>query len=752
LRTTNKDCRECSRRATITTGAHGRRATLVAALLVAGVAPAAFAADVPPAPAAASSPVSEPVPVQSVEIQGSGGAAGERRDANASKVVVTHEDLVRYGDNTIADALQRVSGISVVRAPGKDAEIRLRGLGNGYTQILINGQPAPTGFSIESLNPNLVDHIDVLRSPTADMSTQGIAGTINIVLKPAARTPATLKLAFAESDGRPTANAAFDVSGEQGDATWQMGFSGGLARNFWPADGDTSGRAADGSTYRFTTHDEERDKELSLAMTPQAAVKLAGGGSVSLATLLQARRVDYLGEDERTAISGDGFDFATDRMPSNDEVRLARATLEWKSRRDADNRGEARVVVSTNSREIHARFDGFDDQGTTLLERLVHSTMRDNAALAQGKGEFALGEDHTLGIGWDGQLGRRNEHRVQDESSAVGYPTTDLDQDYTARIDRVAFFAQDEWQASKDVSVYAGVRWEGLRTNVEGNDLAPTGTASSVFSPTFQSIWKIPGTKSDQLRFSIGRTYKAPTARDIVPRLWVVPENGPTNPDFRGNPDLRPELAWGADLSYERYLAEGALLSVNGYARRIEDVVMQRIYEENGTWIQSPVNATNAQVAGLGLEGKGQLRQLVGGDGVPAIDLRLAGTRNWSHVDGVPGPGARLSEQAPYTVTAGLDWHLAGRPVTLGTSYVFERGGYTRRSETEAVTLPDQQLLDFYLLWKVDKQNQWRLTVTNALALDRTSTTAYADPSVEESTAFTEHAFAAVKLQYEARF
>ena len=41
---------------------------------------------------------------------------------------------------------------------------------------------------------------------------------------------------------------------------------------------------------------------------------------------------------------------------------------------------------------------------------------------------------------------------------------------------------------------------------------------------------------------------------------------------------------------------------------------------------------------------------------------------------------------------------------------------------------------------------------TNALALDRTSTTAYADPSVEESTAFTEHAFAAVKLQYEARF
>src|ERR1700741_40565 len=92
-------------------------------------------------------------PLQKVEIKGGAEAYNPRRDDTASKIVVSSEELKRYGDTSIADALKRVPGVSV-GAGGRD--IRMRGLGNGYTQILINGERAPAGFTIENLSPDSI--------------------------------------------------------------------------------------------------------------------------------------------------------------------------------------------------------------------------------------------------------------------------------------------------------------------------------------------------------------------------------------------------------------------------------------------------------------------------------------------------------------------------------------------------------------------------------------------------------------------
>jgi outer membrane receptor for ferrienterochelin and colicins len=719
---------------------------LAAASTLALAAPARAADGAAPAPSAAASAV------QQVEVRGD--AAGlDRRTSSAAKIVVSHEDLARYGDTSIAQALQRVSGVSVVRSGNRGLEIRLRGLGNGYTQILVDGQPVPAGFSIESLDPALVDHIDVLRSATADTSAQGIAGSVNIVLRRPAAAPSTLKLALAEKQGRPSANGRFDGGGQRGDLSWRLGASVALARDFQPASALTTGQSAGAPAYAYATDNDSREKLTTSALTPQLSWKLAGGGALDLSALLQDRRGVYLETNTRRALAGDGFDFASDRMRTADDARLGRATLAWTSAQDGDVRGEARLVASTNTRHIDAVYAGDDADGTRRLDRLVHSSMRDNALLATGKAARALGDDHALAIGWDGQAGHRGEHRVQDDSSAVGYPTLDLDEDYAADIARLAFFAQDEWQASTATSVYAGVRWEGLHTRVTGTDLAATGARSSVWSPTLQTLWKVPGTRTDQLRLSVGHTYKAPTARDIVPRLWVVPENGPTDPDYRGNPDLRPELAWGADLGYERWLADGALLAINAYTRRIHDVVVHQVrLEDDGLWVESPVNASRATVSGLELEAKGPLRRLPGAGGLPDVDLRLGGTRNWSHVDGVGSPGARLSQQRPYTLTLGADWHLSAAPVTAGASFVYERGGMARSSTSRYDVLADKRQLDAYVLWKQDKQTQWRATVTDALALHSASSSTYADETQGETGRRVEPGAAAVRVQYETGF
>ncbi|MFZ8326806.1 TonB-dependent receptor plug domain-containing protein, partial [Staphylococcus aureus] len=66
-------------------------------------------------------------------------------------------------------------------------QLRMRGLGGAYTQILVNGEPAPPGFSLDNLNPAQVERLEVTKAPTADQSAQAIAGTLNIILKDAPR-------------------------------------------------------------------------------------------------------------------------------------------------------------------------------------------------------------------------------------------------------------------------------------------------------------------------------------------------------------------------------------------------------------------------------------------------------------------------------------------------------------------------------------------------------------------------------------
>lgn len=107
----------------------------------------------------------------------------DRQSSTDSRQVVTRQDLLKFGDTTVAGALSRVLGVSVVTTPGQSADVRIRGLGSGYTQITINGDPAPQGFSLDSLSPAQVERIEVIRSPRADTSSQAIGGVINIVLR-----------------------------------------------------------------------------------------------------------------------------------------------------------------------------------------------------------------------------------------------------------------------------------------------------------------------------------------------------------------------------------------------------------------------------------------------------------------------------------------------------------------------------------------------------------------------------------------
>ena len=95
-------------------------------------------------------------------------AIAERRDSTASKIVVNRDEIVKYGDQTILDVMKRLPGVTVSGAGGRGTEIRMRGLGSGYTQILVNGERAPPGFSLDTLSPDLIERIESTKDLSKD--------------------------------------------------------------------------------------------------------------------------------------------------------------------------------------------------------------------------------------------------------------------------------------------------------------------------------------------------------------------------------------------------------------------------------------------------------------------------------------------------------------------------------------------------------------------------------------------------------
>ena len=90
-----------------------------------------------------------------------------RRRASTAKQVYGREELDKFGDTNVADVLQRLPGVTM-----QGNSPRLRGLGAGYTLLMINGDPAPPGFALDQLDPSQVERIEVSKGPSASQSAQ----------------------------------------------------------------------------------------------------------------------------------------------------------------------------------------------------------------------------------------------------------------------------------------------------------------------------------------------------------------------------------------------------------------------------------------------------------------------------------------------------------------------------------------------------------------------------------------------------
>lgn len=689
------------------------------ALLSAGLASAAQ-----PAPEGAEGET------QRVEVNGNAGH-DLRQESIASKLVVNRAEIEKFGDSSLVDVLRRIPGISIAGGGLQPKDVRLRGLGAGYTQILLNGEAVPPNFSLDSLAPDLIERIEVVRSSTADTSAQAVAGSINIVLRrPTSSRSSDLKLSGGTVAGLGSAGLTHSQSVASGAARFSVGFALAVDPNETDWLSDVQAKDSAGAMQSHTTtHTLERTQQLSLGVTPRASWKMSEADSLAFDGLLQASRLRYDSTDDRKGVEGQPPAFFGNRLDVRNESHVAQGSMTWKSARESLGRFETRLNASLGRRTSAWDWGGFDASGQAILLRTTDSKQNDSQLGALQRATFELGTVSALGLGAELQRSRRSESRVQRESSPVGYPVVNLDEDYAATVDKASLYVQGEWAEQKLYSVYAGVRAELLRIETSGVGLDPVISVTRALTPTVQMLWNLAGTR-DQFRLNFGRTFKAPTPRQLVPRLWVVNDNSPTNPNFRGNPDLRPERSIGIDAGFERRTGSRSMLAVNLYAKRIADVMTQDVFEEGGTWLSVPTNRGNARLHGLEFEWKGNTRELW--DPLPNVDGTVSLSRNWSSLDAIPGPNNRIDNQPLASATLSLDRRLTAAPVTLGVSFSYQHFGAYQLTAEQSKTVNDGRALDAYATFELNAADRLRVSLTNLLAPTSTTLTRYADSTVDQ--------------------
>ncbi|WP_310387483.1 TonB-dependent receptor plug domain-containing protein, partial [Roseateles sp.] len=584
-----------------------------------------------PSQAASAARPTKATQLERVEVSGKASDDASRRASSASTIVIGREEIERFGDSTVGEVLKRLPGVTTGGRPGRGGEIRMRGMGGGYTQVLVNGERMSPGFSLDQLAPDQVERIEVMRAPTAEFGARAVAGTINVVLREAlARRLNDLRFGLASERGQLRPNAGWTRS----DKLDEHGGAYSLSVNFQQADtlDDLNSvnvtrdlRSQQDSV--LLTQAQTRGQRQALNMNARLQWRLGEGESFNLQPFAVVSRNS---SDNQAKLSHQPPpsppSYYYDRSQSHSESRneTLRLNTQWQKQIDASSRidlraglGQAQLSADTEQQQ----FRGATQQ--LVREQVDQVDSRDRSWSLNGKYSHQLENEHSLVAGLEGEGTQRDQTRTCLQNGVSCRTQLEFGDELSASTQRIAAYVQDEWSVGKQLSFYAGLRGETILTQSK-SAAYEISNRSSVWTPLLHGVWKFDEKSRDQIRASLTRSYRSPNLQDLIAQPAInsqfpCPANlpcGPNtvdHPDRSGNPNLAPELATGIDLAYESYFVKGGLFSANAFVRQISDLMrnvtsLQSVgWAEVPRWVTQPQNIGKAITYGLELEAKFRL-------------------------------------------------------------------------------------------------------------------------------------------------
>jgi len=680
--------------------------------------------------------------LQRVEVDGKASDESIRRASTASKIVITREEIDRYGDSTLGEVIKRLPGVTTGGRPGRGGEIRMRGMGGGYTQILVNGERMPPGFSLDQLPPDQVERIEVLRAPTAEYGARAIAGTINVVLREALQKRANdVRLQVAEERGKLRPNLGWTRNDKFGQ-TGAYNITLNATRNERIDDthsSNTTHLLATGQDSTIVNEGHSNSSNEAINLNARVQWREPGGDSFSLQPFVvvtrgsNANAVDqtqsFCLSDPVSQIRCLNYDHA--QTESNSRSTMGRLHGQWQHRLGESTRLELRGALGSMNAHGHSYREERNAGALFRTQDDMSDSHHGSWSLA-GKLSHQLASEHSLVSGLEAEGQDLDQTRVTLQNGLPLPALQDFGDNLSASTRRYAYYAQDEWSVGKQWGFYAGLRGESLVTTSTsaGN---PVRNRSSVWTPLLHAVWKFNENSRDQVRASLTRSYRSPNLSDLIARpsinsQYACPDNalcGPNvinYPDRMGNPGLKPEVARGLELAYENYLSLGGIISVNAFYRRIQDLIRVEAQLETvpwagvPRWVARPRNIGDATTYGVELEAKFRLDQFIE-DALP-VNIRSNLSLFRSHVEQIPGPHNTLDQQPRGTANLGFDYRLRSLPLTLGGNVNYTPAYEIQQTELQLTSLDKKRVADAFALWTFNPEVGLRLSATNLAPLN----------------------------------
>jgi iron complex outermembrane recepter protein len=107
-----------------------------------------------------------------------------KRDSFGVVDAITAEDIGKFPDQNLAEALQRIPGVSINRVNNEGSQITVRGFGPEFNLVTLNGRSMPTAggrsFDFNDLATEGIKSVEVYKTAESSLPTGGIGATVNI--------------------------------------------------------------------------------------------------------------------------------------------------------------------------------------------------------------------------------------------------------------------------------------------------------------------------------------------------------------------------------------------------------------------------------------------------------------------------------------------------------------------------------------------------------------------------------------------
>lgn len=650
------------------------------------------------------------------------------RSDDAQPVLVYDEEYFqRFEPLTAGDALKRVPSVTFLSDVLESDGARLRGLDPGYTQILVNGEKVPgsnidRSFFLDRIPAELVERVEIVRSPSARRTSDAVAGTLNIVLRDAFAMDGGYvragMLSFEDGEIKPSggiyyggklgpgrllvganiqgryspkvkkslrysdspennpdyAADDFDNREDQSDVRNGTDYAGNIS---WGFENGNDKFEISGNYVRTEREQIERSYEYDDPMATSGPVRTSTGGH-----LLTDNYNPLFITQESWAVAG-----KLDKEWSGGITKLRLGYARFDDRQDEF---EHEIDFDRSRPRYTGDLTLFRVRDTDISLGLEHVVPLDDG-LDFSIGGFAQNKDRSTDIS-----AVRNRFNLtttavtgydqfvnHPQDFGIAFPATVAEPGglNTIEEDRRDLYVMVEGKRGA-AKFELGLRWESTKVTID--DKTVVGGRSEM---RYDFLMPSASVKFDlgdgRITASAARTMRRPRFDYISPALLEA-ELGDN--DLLGNPQLRPETAWGGDLGYEHKLGRTGVVGVNVFYRRIDNLIETvntgaQGSEGAGTWIYQPRNVGNGEVWGIEFD----LSASLGLIGLP--DTGVFG--NLALIDSSVQDGfgsRRFNGQSKYVYNVGVIQNLPKAGISLGVTYRKQGPAFDRNVGEEVTT------------------------------------------------------------------